>query len=163
MNKIDLGGRRAVITGGSSGIGSATVQRMATRDDSVVRHQTRRSRRGLRQAAGRERLSRRRHGRGRRDALDAEVLDDVGRVDIVVNSAGIAGERHPVSEFPLATWKLVIEINLTGTFICCKAVVPAMQKNNYGRIVNISSTGRKGGNPLVSPYGASKTDSKSKA
>lgn len=158
MNNIDLAGRRAVITGGSSGIGFATAQRMADSGASVLLWDI--NQKGLDAACAKLPGA-----RGYRVDITNEddvmrttgkVLTDAGRVDILVNSAGIAGERHPVTEFPLAAWKLVIEINLVGTFLCCKAVVPSMQKNNYGRIVNISSTGGKDGNPLVSAYGASK-------
>jgi 3-oxoacyl-[acyl-carrier protein] reductase len=158
MNRIDLANRRAIITGGSSGIGFATAQRMADSGATVLLWD-------INQKSLDAACAKLPGARGYRvDITDEsavikaveQALAEVGRIDILVNSAGIAGDRLPVSEFPVAAWKQVIEINLVGTFICCKAVVPSMQKNDYGRIVNISSTGGKDGNPFVSPYGASK-------
>jgi 3-oxoacyl-[acyl-carrier protein] reductase len=80
----------------------------------------------------------------------------LGRVDILINSAGITGATAPVHEFPLDSWRQVIDINLNGTFYCCRAVVPFMLANGYGRIVNVSSVAGKEGNPNASAYSASK-------
>jgi len=158
MNAIDLTDRRAIITGGASGIGFATALRMAESGATVILWDM--SERALETA--RSRLP-----GVRTDVVDItdeaavvaatrRVTASLGHIDILVNSAGIAGERHPVAEFPAAAWRRVIEVNLVGTFLCCKAVVPTMQEHGYGRIVNLSSTGGKDGNPFVSPYGASK-------
>ena len=158
MNKIDLVNRHAVITGGSSGIGFATAQRMVASGASVYLWDV--NQKSLDAACAKLPGAR----AYKVDITDeaavmktaAQTLADAGRIDILVNSAGIAGARHAVWEFPVDEWRKVIEVNLVGLFICCKAIVPAMRANNYGRIVNLSSTGGKDGNPLVSAYGASK-------
>ena len=84
---------------------------------------------------------------------DAAAL---GRIDVLVCSAGIAGPNHTTWEYPLDAWRQVIDVNLNGVFYCNRAVVPAMQKNDYGRIVNIASIAGKEGNPNASAYSASK-------
>lgn len=78
------------------------------------------------------------------------------RIDILVNSAGITGPTAPVQAFPLDGWRAVIDINLTGTFHACRAVVPMMTESGYGRIVNVASVAGKEGNPNASAYSASK-------
>lgn len=89
-------------------------------------------------------------------AAAASVADKFGRIDVLVASAGITGATVPVHEFPLESWRRVIDINLNGLFYCCRAVVPHMLKNDYGRIVNVSSVAGKEGNPNASAYSASK-------
>src|SRR5262249_8047132 len=81
---------------------------------------------------------------------------DGGRIDILVNNAGIAGANAPTWDYPAPEWARVIAINLTGTFNCCRAVVPTMIAQNYGRIVNIASIAGKEGNPNACAYSASK-------
>jgi 3-oxoacyl-[acyl-carrier protein] reductase len=85
-----------------------------------------------------------------------ETLGSIGRIDALVCSAGITGPNTTVWEYPVADWKQVLDINLTGVFLCNRAVVPQMQKNGYGRIVNIASIAGKEGNPNASAYSASK-------
>lgn len=77
-------------------------------------------------------------------------------IDILVNAAGITGPTAPLKDYPLDGWQRVIDINLTGTFHCCRAVVPLMLERGFGRIVNVSSVGGKEGNPNASAYAASK-------
>jgi 3-oxoacyl-[acyl-carrier protein] reductase len=96
-------------------------------------------------------------------ANHAEVVDAarqsreaLGRVDILVNSAGITGATVPVQEFPLESWLQVINVNLNGTFYCCREIVPVMLEQGYGRIVNVASVAGKEGNPRASAYSASK-------
>ena len=98
------------------------------------------------------------------DVSDAEAVakaaqdsfDALGRIDILVNSAGITGATAPVQEFPIDSWKRVFDINVNGPFYCCRSVIPLMLKNDYGRIINVSSVAGKEGNPNASAYSASK-------
>jgi 3-oxoacyl-[acyl-carrier protein] reductase len=85
-----------------------------------------------------------------------QTLSKFGKIDIFVNSAGIAGPVANVSDYSLEDWHRVMDINLTGTFLCCRAAVAHMQKNNRGRIVNLASIAGKEGNPAQSAYSASK-------
>lgn len=80
----------------------------------------------------------------------------LGRIDILVASAGITGATVPVREFPIDSWLRVMDVNLNGLFYCCREVLPFMSKNGYGRIVNIASVAGKEGNPNASAYSASK-------
>ena len=89
-----------------------------------------------------------------------KIVNDIesnhGKIDIFINNAGIAGTNTTVAEYPLEEWNKVIDLNLNAVFYCCKAVVPFMIKNNYGRIVNIASIAGKEGNPNASAYSTSK-------
>jgi 3-oxoacyl-[acyl-carrier protein] reductase len=80
----------------------------------------------------------------------------LGKIDILVTSAGITGATVPVTEFPVENWLRVMAVNLNGLFYCCRAIVPIMLENGYGRIVNIASVAGKEGNPNASAYSASK-------
>jgi NAD(P)-dependent dehydrogenase (short-subunit alcohol dehydrogenase family) len=90
------------------------------------------------------------------DEARAATLQEFGKIDILVNNAGITGFNKPVWEIDYDDWRKVMRINLDGPFLCCKAVVPVMLKQNYGRIVNIASIAGKEGNPNASHYSASK-------
>jgi len=159
MNKLDLVGRNAIITGGAAGIGLAIAQRLVQSGARVSIWD--RDEKAL--AAGKATLGGATHA-ARLDVTDeaqvqralAETLQALGKVDALVCSAGITGPNTTTWEYPLADWKQVIDINLTGVFLCNKTVVPHLRKNDYGRIVNIASIAGKEGNPNASAYSASK-------
>jgi len=90
-----------------------------------------------------------------RDAV-AHVVDRFGRVDALINNAGIAGPAAPVAEYLAGEWRRVMAINLDGVFLCCKAVLPHMLERGSGRIVNIASISGKEGNPNMAAYSSSK-------
>ncbi len=161
MNQIDLHGRVAVITGGAQGIGHATAQRMLASGAKVVLWDIDSAR--LAQAVATLAPL----GDVSSDAL--ELTDDAavaaataavqarcGRIDILVNNAGITGGNAPTWELDPAVWRRVVEVNLIAPFLACRAVVPGMVAQGYGRIVNIASVAGKEGNPNASHYSASK-------
>ena len=137
-------GRRAVVTGGASGIGEAVAKRIAQEGGKVAIWDL--------------------NGGINVDISDyasveravTETIRQIGGIDILVNSAGITGPTVPLIEFPIDGWKQVIDINLNGAFYCNRAVAPLMVAQNYGRIVNIASIAGKEGNPNASGYSASK-------
>ncbi len=161
MNKIDLSGRKAVITGGARGIGHAIAERLLASGASCSlwdRDVTR-----LEQAE--KSLSA--AGRLHTAAVDITQPESVeaaveatarhfGSIEILVNNAGIAGVTKPLWEITPAEWREVIEVNLLGLFHCCRAIAPRMIERKYGRIVNIASIAGKEGNPNASHYSASK-------
>lgn len=141
MNKIDLEGQTAVVTGGASGLGQAIVERFRASGAKVVVWDI---------SGGDETVDVR---SAESVAAAAAKLDGI---DILVNCAGVAGDNAPLWELSEAEWTRVIDINLNGTYRCCKAIVPLMKARGYGRIVNIASVAGKEGNPLAAAYGASK-------
>ncbi|HEX3096135.1 MAG TPA: SDR family NAD(P)-dependent oxidoreductase [Usitatibacter sp.] len=159
MNKLDLDGRNAIVTGGAAGIGFAIAQRLAhsgaqvtlwDRDARALSETSKAIAGGVHQVAvdvADEAAVRR--------ALD-ETLARMRRVDILVCSAGITGPNTTTWDYPVEAWKQVLDVNLTGVFLCNRAVVPHMRANDYGRIVNIASIAGKEGNPNASAYSASK-------
>jgi 3-oxoacyl-[acyl-carrier protein] reductase len=147
-------GRVAVITGGAAGIGRGIAQRMAAEGarlslwdmDARALETSGAPHTAVLDVTDAEAVQR---------AADATVAA-LGGIDILVASAGITGPNHPTWEYPVAAWDKVIDVNLKGVFYCNRAVVPAMQKGGYGRIVNIASIAGKEGNPNASAYSASK-------
>ena len=137
-------GRRAVVTGGASGIGAAVAARIESEGGQVSVWDM--------------------QGAIRTDVSDyasveralAQTLTELGGVDILVNCAGITGPAVPLADYPVEDWQRVVAVNLNGTFNTCRAVVPLMTAQDYGRIVNIASIAGKEGNPNASAYSASK-------
>ena len=160
-NSIDLGGRNAVVTGGAQGIGRAIVERFLDSGAAVAIWD---SDPALAKKTAAELANR---GKVSAVAVDVtkyaeverardETLKALGRIDILVNNAGVAGLNTTTWEYPVEEWRRVMSINLDGQFHCCKAIVPTMIAQDYGRIVNIASIAGKEGNPNAPAYSASK-------
>ena len=158
MNRLDLAGRVAVVTGGARGIGLA-IARRAVESGATVAIWDMDAAAGAQAAAS--------LGRASAHALDltdeaaiggalAATLAAHGRIDILVNNAGITGGNAPSWELPTAEWRRVIEVNLIAPYLVARAVVPGMIAAGYGRVVNIASIAGKEGNPNASHYSASK-------
>jgi 3-oxoacyl-[acyl-carrier protein] reductase len=160
MNKLDLAGRSAIVTGGASGIGLAVVQRLAASGANVAiwdvndatLEAAARSVSGVKVHTARVDVTSLEQVQA---AFDASVAA-LGKIDAIVNSAGIAGQNATVIDYPAEEWRRVFDINMHGTFYCCKAAAKHMVDNGYGRIVNIASVAGKEGNPNASAYSASK-------
>lgn len=151
-------GRTAIVTGGASGLGREVARRIVAEGGRVVLWDLHA-----------DWVNEAKAGVGAVAAIPFDVSDNeaveraamdsmklLGRIDILVNSAGITGATAPVDAYPIDSWLSVIDVNLNGLFYCCRAVVPHMVANGYGRIVNVSSVAGKEGNPNASAYSASK-------
>jgi len=160
MNKIDLEGRHAIVTGGARGIGYAIAERLLASGAAVTLWDVDREALDKAIAALGE------HGKVGGDSADVTREASIagalaatlkrGPVDILINNAGIAGPNRKTWEYDPADWRRVIEIDLIGVYLCCRAVVPGMIERGYGRIVNIASVAGKEGNPNASAYSAAK-------
>ena len=161
MNSIDLSGRCAVITGGAQGIGLAIAERLSESGASLSLWDA--DEKLLKTTADKLSAKGKVHFRvvDVTNAADiqsaAEIAaQELGRIDVLVASAGITGPNAKCWEYPVDAWQRVIDVNLNGVFHCCRAVVPFMMKQGYGRIVNIASVAGKEGNPNASAYSSSK-------
>jgi len=144
MNQLDFKGRTAIVTGGMQGIGAAIVKRLEASGAKVAVWDL-----------------------DHADKIDVsspssvekaveKTLKHLGKIDVLVNNAGVAGMNVPTVDYPIEEWERVLRINLTSQFLVCRAVAPHMVKAKYGRIVNIASVTGKEGNPNAVAYSASK-------
>jgi 3-oxoacyl-[acyl-carrier protein] reductase len=144
MNRLDFAGRTAIVTGGMQGIGAAIAKRLKDSGAKVALWDL--------------------DGTPKVDVSDLssietalkKTLAELGKIDVLVNNAGIAGMNVPTVDYPVEEWERVLRVNLTSQFLCCRAVAPHMVKAGYGRIVNIASVAGKEGNPNAVAYSASK-------
>ena len=160
MIKFDINNRVAVVTGGAQGFGLAITERFIESGAKVVIWDIdeNEAKKAL------EKVNSKNLSYQIVDVSDfnkineklAEIESLHGKIDIFINNAGVAGMNTTVAEYPIEEWNKVINLNLNAVFYCCKAVVPFMEKNNYGRIVNIASIAGKEGNPNASAYSTSK-------
>ena len=160
MNKYNFENRNAVVTGGAQGFGYAISKKILDSGGNVIIWDIDKS---AIDKAKKELNSNNFHFQqvnvtdfnNIKNAIN-ETETKFRKIDIFVNNAGMTGINAKVWEYPLDEWKKVIDLNLNATFYCCKAIVPHMIKNNYGRIINIASIAGKEGNPNASAYSTSK-------
>ena len=160
MIKFDINNRVAVVTGGAQGFGLAITERFIESGAKVVIWDIdeNEAKKAL------EKVNSKNLSYQIVDVSDFNKINEKlteieslhGKIDIFINNAGVAGMNTTVAEYPIEEWNKVINLNLNAVFYCCKAVVPFMEKNNYGRIVNIASIAGKEGNPNASAYSTSK-------
>jgi 3-oxoacyl-[acyl-carrier protein] reductase len=133
--------RVAIVTGAAGGFGTAIAERLRTEGFEV---------------AGGDLPQLEVTAAPSVDAFVARVLERHGRLDVLVNNAGVAGPTAPVEEYPVEVWRRVLDVNLTGTFLCTRRCIAPMRAGGYGRIVNVASIAGKEGNAGMSAYSASK-------
>ena len=159
MNNYNLKGRVAVVTGGAQGFGYAITKRLLESGAEVIIWD-------IDQKAMDEALKKLSSDKCSYQNVDVTSIDDITKnienitkeknIDIFINNAGMAGQNTQVWNYPKDEWLKVMDLDLNSVFYCCKTIVPHMIKNNYGRIVNISSIAGKEGNPNASAYSAAK-------
>jgi 2-dehydro-3-deoxy-L-rhamnonate dehydrogenase (NAD+) len=160
MIKFNLTNRVAIVTGGAQGFGLAITERFIQSGAKVIIWD-------IDEDAAKKAISKVGSENLNYQIVDVSNFENInkslkeienqhGKIDIFVNNAGIAGMNTTVAEYPVEEWNRVINLNLNSVFYCCKAIVPFMIKNDYGRIVNIASIAGKEGNPNASAYSTSK-------
>ena len=159
MNKFDFNNRTAVITGGAQGFGLDIAKRFLESgakvfiwdiDEKLIRSVVDEAKNpnlfyNLVDVSNYENV----------EKIVSEITSN-NNIDILINNAGITGPTAPLWEYDLEMWNKIVQINLIGTFNCCRAIVPNMIKNNYGRIVNVASVAGKDGNANASAYSSGK-------
>ncbi|MFO0802306.1 MAG: SDR family NAD(P)-dependent oxidoreductase [Gemmataceae bacterium] len=157
---FSLAGKVAVVTGGGQGIGEAISRRLAAAGAKVgVFDMSEPNAARVAKDIGGVALVGDLTKEADLDRVFAQIVKDAGPVDVLVNNAGVAsrkGRDVPIWESVREDWEFVMNINVTGLVLCCKAVLPGMIERKYGRIVNIASIAGKEGNPKMAPYSASK-------
>jgi 3-oxoacyl-[acyl-carrier protein] reductase len=159
MNQLDFQGRHAVVTGGATGLGWAIAQRLMQSGGTVTlwdRDQSAVVDAALRLGKGASAVTVDVSDHAAVQRAVQSTLGEAPRIDALVNSAGITGPNVKLWDYPVDAWRQVMDVNLTGLFMCCREVVPVMRQHGYGRIVNIASVAGKEGNPNASAYSASK-------
>jgi NAD(P)-dependent dehydrogenase (short-subunit alcohol dehydrogenase family) len=149
LNSYDFAGRVALVTGGASGIGAATAERLEDGGASVAVFDRQR-------ANGRLSITGDMTSSADLNQAVARAEAEVGPIDILVNSAGIPGESLRTVDVPDDEWERVLAVNANGAFYACRAVIPGMTERGYGRIVLVASIAGKEGNPMAGAYSASK-------
>ena len=160
MNKYNFSERVAIVTGGAQGFGLAITKRIIQSGGKVIvwdidKEAIEKAQKEIESDNFNFQIV---------DVTDFNIIESsikdleeqFGKIDIFVNNAGITGMNAKVWDYPIEEWKKVIELDLNSTFYCCKAIVPHMIKNNYGRIINIASIAGKEGNPNASAYSTAK-------
>mgnify|MGYP005655245505 FL=1 len=156
MNKINLENRVAIVTGGAQGFGLAITKRFIESGARVLIWDNDTEYLNKVDLKNTQKIEVDVSNYKSVENAFAESLTHENKIDILINNAGIAGPNFKTWDYPLEEWQKVIDIDLTGVFYCCKTIVPHFIKNNYGRIVNISSIAGKEGNPNAMPYSAAK-------
>ena len=160
MIEFDLNNRVAIVTGGAQGFGLAITERFIQSGAKVIIWD-------IDENEAKKALDKVKSENLTYQIIDVSNFEKIkqqleniesshGKIDIFINNAGLAGMNTTVADYPIEEWNKVINLNLNAVFYCCKAVVPLMKKNNYGRIVNIASIAGKEGNPNASAYSTSK-------
>ena len=160
MIKYDLNNRVAIVTGGAQGFGLAITERFIESGAKVIIWD-------IDENESKKAIEKVKSKNLSFQVVDVSDFDEInkklievenshGKIDIFINNAGVAGMNTTVAKYPIDEWNNVINLNLNAVFYTCKAVVPFMEKNNYGRIVNIASIAGKEGNPNASAYSTSK-------
>ena len=156
MNKINLENRVAIVTGGAQGFGLAITKRFIESGARVLIWDKDTEYLNKVDLKNTQKIEVDVSNYKSVENAFAESLTHENKIDILINNAGIAGPNFKTWDYPLEEWQKVIDIDLSGVFYCCKTIVPHFIKNNYGRIVNISSIAGKEGNPNAMPYSAAK-------
>ena len=160
MNNFDLKNKVAIVTGGAQGFGFAITEKFLASGAKVLIWD-------IDEKEANDALKKLNNVNCSYQKVDVNNFNDIekklkqiesshGKIDIFINNAGITGMNAEIADYPIDEWKKVINLNLNAVFYCCKAVVPYMIKQNYGRIVNISSIAGKEGNPNAGAYSTSK-------
>ena len=160
MNKYNLTNKVAIVTGGAQGFGLAITKRIIQSGGKVViwdidKDEAEKAKKEINSENFNYQIVDITDFKIVKKSID-EIEEKLGQIDIFVNNAGMTGMNAKVWDYPLDEWQKVIELNLNSTFYCCKAIVPHMLKNNYGRIINIASLAGKEGNPNASAYSTAK-------
>jgi len=160
MNNFDLKNKVAIVTGGAQGFGFAITEKFLASGAKVIIWD-------IDEKEAKDALKKLNNNNCSYQKVDVSNFNEIektlkqiesshGKIDVFINNAGITGMNATIADYPTDEWEKVINLNLNAVFYCCKAVVPYMIKQNYGRIVNISSIAGKEGNPNAGAYSTSK-------